>query len=208
MTSPKPGPTINGSSASGDTEKRGWWTIPNLLTLFRILLTLPFLYFVNEGRFGIALAVFFLASLTDFADGFLARRLKQQSSLGRFLDPLADKLLITAAFVVMAVRHAEFASIPVWLAIIVVGRDVLILLGALIVYSITKFKVFTPTLLGKINTFTELGLIVWFLVFHTTGRLVFLLPFMYAIVAVSVALSGTEYLILGANILRKRSHLS
>lgn len=208
MTSPKRSPTIDGSTASGDAEKRGWLTIPNLLTLFRILLTLPFLYFVNEGRFGIALAVFFLASLTDFADGFLARRLKQQSDLGRFLDPLADKLLITAAFVVMAVPHAEFASIPVWLAIVVVGRDVVIVFGALIVYSISKFKVFTPTLLGKINTFIELGLIVWFLVFHSTGRLVFLLPFMYAIVAISVALSGTEYLIRGANILTKRSHLS
>src|SRR6266404_897777 len=202
MTSAKRSPTIDGSSASGDAEKIGWWTVPNLLTLFRILLTLPFLYFVNEGRFGIALAVFFLASLTDFADGFLARRLKQQSSLGQFLDPLADKLLITAAFVVMAVPHAGFASIPVWLAIVVVGRDAVIVLGAVLVYSITKFSEFTPTLLGKINTFTELGLIVWFLVFHTTGRL------MFAIVAASVALSGTEYLIRGANILRKRTHLS
>ncbi|SRR6266404_2176807 len=208
MTSAKRSPTIDGSSASGDAEKIGWWTVPNLLTLFRILLTLPFLYFVNEGRFGIALAVFFLASLTDFADGFLARRLKQQSSLGQFLDPLADKLLITAAFVVMAVPHAGFASIPVWLAIVVVGRDAVIVLGAVLVYSITKFSEFTPTLLGKINTFTELGLIVWFLVFHTTGRLIFLLPLMYAIVAASVALSGTEYLIRGANILRKRTHLS
>lgn len=208
MTSAKRGPTIDASSASADAEKTGWWTVPNLLTLFRILLTVPFLYFVDEGRFGIALAVFFLASLTDFADGFLARRLKQQSSLGRFLDPLADKLLITAAFVVMAVPHAEFASIPVWLAIVVVGRDVVIVLGALLVYSITKFREFSPTLLGKINTFTELGLIVWFLVFHTTGRLIFLLPFMYAIVAASVALSGTEYLVRGANILRKRTHSS
>ena len=208
MTSAKRSPTIDGSSTGRDSEKAGWWTVPNLLTLFRILLTIPFLYFVNEGRFGIALAVFFLASLTDFADGFLARRLKQQSSLGRFLDPLADKLLITAAFVVMAVPHAEFASIPLWLAIVVVGRDVVIVLGALVVYSITKFKEFTPTLLGKINTFTELGLIVWFLVFHTTGRLIFLLPFLYVIVAASVALSGTEYLIRGANILRKQAHSS
>lgn len=117
-------------------------------------------------------------------------------------------MLITAAFVVMAVPHSEFASIPVWLAIVVVGRDVVIVLGAFVVYSITKFKEFPPTLLGKINTFIELGLIVWFLFFHTTGRLIFLLPFMYGIVAVSVALSGTEYLIRGANILRKRNHLS
>lgn len=187
-------------------ERTGPWTVPNLLTMFRIALTLPFLYLVNEGRFSIALAVFFLASLTDFADGFLARRLKQHSRLGRFLDPLADKLLITAAFVVMAVPHSQFASIPVWLAVAVVGRDVVIVLGSLLVYSLTRFREFKPTLLGKMNTFAELGLIVWFLVFHTTGRLIFLLPFLYAIVAASVVVSGTEYVILGASILRRRSH--
>jgi cardiolipin synthase len=189
-------------------EKTGPWTVPNLLTLFRIALTLPFLYLVNEGRFGIALAVFFLASLTDFADGFLARKLKQQSRLGRFLDPLADKLLISAAFVVMALPHSQFASIPVWLAVAVVGRDVVIVLGALLVYSLTRFREFKPTLLGKMNTFAELGLIVWFLIFHTTGRLIFLLPFLYAIVAASVVVSGTEYVIRGASILRRRSHAS
>ena len=201
-------PTIDRSTECSQAEKAGPWTVPNLLTIFRIALTLPFLYLINEGRFSIALAVFFLASVTDFADGFLARRLKQQSRLGRFLDPLADKLLISAAFVVMAVPHARFASIPVWLAVAVVGRDVAIVLGALIVYSLTKFKEFEPTLLGKLNTFAELGLIVWFLVFHTTGRLIFLLPFLYAIVVASVALSGTEYVIRGATILKRRVHAS
>ena len=208
MTSANGSPTIDRSTRSRDAEKAGLWTIPNLLTIFRIALTAPFLYLVNEGRFGIALAVFFLASLTDFADGFLARRLNQQSRLGRFLDPLADKLLISAAFVVMAVPHTQFASIPLWLAVVVVGRDVVIVLGALIVYSVTRFKEFRPTLLGKMNTFAELGLIVWFLVFHTTGRFIFLLPFLYAIVATSVALSGIDYLIRGANILRRQQKSS
>lgn len=208
MTSANPSPTIDPSKQSSDAEKAGLWTVPNLLTLFRIALTVPFLFLVNQGHFGIALGVFFLASLTDFADGFLARRLKQQSRLGRFLDPLADKLLISAAFVVMAIPHTQFASIPVWLAVVVVGRDALIVLGALVVFALTRFKEFAPTLLGKINTFTELGLIVWFLVFHTTGRLIFLLPFLYAIVAASVVLSGTEYLIRGANILRRRARVS
>src|SRR5258708_37243681 len=208
MTSANGSPTVDGLTQGSDAEKTGLWTVPNLLTLFRIALTVPFLYLVNEGRFSIALAVFFLASLTDFADGFLARRLKQRSRLGRFLDPLADKLLISAAFVVMAVPHTQFASIPVWLAVVVVARDVVIVLGALIVYSVTRFKEFSPTLLGKMNTFAELGLIVWFLVFHTTSRLIFLLPFLYAIVAASVAVSVTEYAIRGANILRRRARPS
>jgi cardiolipin synthase len=166
-------------------------------------LTLPFLYFVSRGKFGLALAVFFLASLTDFADGFVARRFGQQSRLGRFLDPLADKLLITTAFVVMAIPRAGFPSIPVWLAAAVVGRDLIIVLGSLVVYRLTKYKDFRPTLLGKVNTFAELGLIVWFLVFHTTGRFTYLLPYLYGIVIVCVILSGTEYAIQGVAILRR-----
>lgn len=184
------------------------WTAANLLTLVRIGLTFPFLYLVGEGRFGAALVVFFLASVTDFADGYIARRFQQQSRLGRILDPLADKLLITAAFVVMAIPHQGFPSIPVWLAGAVVGRDLLIALGSLAVYWITKFKDFNPTLLGKLTTFAELGLIVWFLVFHTTGILIFLLPFLYAIVVVAVVLSGTEYAIRGFRILKSSPQIS
>jgi len=163
----------------------------------------PFLYLVGEGRFGLALLVFLLASLTDFADGYVARKYKQQSRLGRFLDPLADKLLTTAAFVVMAVPHPGFPSIPVWLAAIVVGRDVIIVVGSFMVYRLTGFKEFKPTFLGKINTFVELGLIVWFLVFHTTGRFIFMLPALYAIVTASVITSGTEYMIQGVRIVRR-----
>jgi len=177
------------------------WTIPNILTVFRILLTVPFLYLVHEGRFGYALLVFFSASLTDFIDGYIARTFKQHSQLGRFLDPLADKVLTTAAFVVMAIPHSGFPSIPVWMAVAVVGRDLIIVLGALAVYLFTTFRDFKPTLLGKINTLFELGLIVWFLVFHTTGKLIFLLPYLYALVAASIVLSGLEYLIKGVTVI-------
>jgi cardiolipin synthase (CMP-forming) len=148
------------------------------------------------------LGVFFLASLTDFADGYIARRYQQHSRLGRFLDPLADKLLTTAAFVVMAIPHKDFPLIPIWLAAAVVGRDLTIVLGSFVVYRLTKFKDFRPTLLGKINTFVELGLIVWFLVFHTTGKLTFLLPYMYGIVLASIIVSGAEYIVRGVEILR------
>jgi cardiolipin synthase (CMP-forming) len=190
---------MNGNTVDRD----GPWTLANLLTGLRIVLTIPFLFLVGEGRFGLALAVFFFASLTDFADGYVARRYRQQSRLGRFLDPLADKLLTTTAFVVMAIPHADFASIPLWLAAVVVGRDVLIALGSLLVYRITGFREFKPTFLGKVNTFVELGLIVWFLVFHTTGRLIFLLPIMYVVVLISVLVSGAEYMVQGLRILRK-----
>lgn len=184
------------------------WTSANILTAFRIVLTLPFLYLVKQGRFGAALLVFFIASLTDFFDGFVARKFNQQSPLGRFLDPLADKLLTTATYIVMAIPHEGFPSIPVWLAVAVVGRDIIILIGSLLVYLVTRFKGFKPTLLGKVNTFVELGLIVWFLVFNTTGEFTYLLSGMYAVVVVSILGSGLEYVIHGGlTMLEHRRHL-
>jgi cardiolipin synthase len=109
----------------------------------------PFLYLIGEGRFGLALGVFFFASLTDFADGYIARRYQQQSSLGRFLDPLADKLLTTAAFVVLSIPHEGFPTIPVWLAAGVIGRDLIIVLGSLVVYQITSSKTSNRPCWGK-----------------------------------------------------------
>ncbi|MFY9607802.1 MAG: CDP-alcohol phosphatidyltransferase family protein [Blastocatellia bacterium] len=184
------------------------WTPANILTAFRIVLTLPFLYLVNQGRFGTALLIFFIASLTDFFDGFVARKFNQQSPLGRFLDPLADKLLTTATYIVMAIPHEGFPSIPVWLAVAVVGRDIVILIGSLLVYLVTRFKGFEPTLLGKVNTFVELGLIVWFLVFNTTGEFVYLLPGMYAVVMVSILGSGLEYVIQGGLVIAQHQRPS
>lgn len=184
------------------------WTPANILTVFRIVLTLPFLYLVKQGRFGWALLVFFIASLTDFFDGYVARKFNQQSPLGRFLDPLADKLLTTATYIVMAIPHEGFPSVPLWLAVAVVGRDIVILAGSVLVYLVTRYKGFKPTLLGKVNTFVELGLIVWFLVFHTTGEFIYLLPGMYAVVIISIIGSGLEYIGQGALLLmiaRKKS---
>jgi len=201
-----PGSVTERPSPQGaESQGSSMWTIANLLTLFRIALTLPFLYLISRGRFGFALLVFFIASATDFADGYVARKFNQQSSLGRILDPLADKLLTTASFIVMVLPHEGFPSIPVWLAVSVVARDLIILLGSLAVYLATRFKEFKPTLLGKVNTFLELGLIVVFLAFHTTGQLIFLLPLCYAIVITSVVLSGIEYVIQGIAIMIGRS---
>jgi cardiolipin synthase len=179
------------------------FTFANLLTFFRILLIAPFLVYIYQGRFGAALLVFFIASLTDFFDGYVARKFNQQSKLGRTLDPAADKILTTASFIVMALPHPNFPSIPVWLAIVVVGRDVVILLGSWIIYRLTKFKDFKPTTSGKVNTFLELGLIVWFLWFHWMGRFTMILPLCYLIVLGSVIVSAASYVQLGVKVLRE-----
>jgi CDP-diacylglycerol--glycerol-3-phosphate 3-phosphatidyltransferase len=176
----------------------------NLLTIFRILLIAPFLYLINQGQFGAALLIFFIASLTDFFDGYVARKFNQQSKLGQTLDPLADKILTTASFIVMALPRSNFPSIPVWLAVAVIGRDVIILLGSWLVFTLTKFKDFKPTTSGKINTFLELGLIVWFLWFHWMGRFTAILPLCYLIVLGSVLVSGASYFLQGIHIIKHR----
>jgi cardiolipin synthase len=177
-------------------------TIATALTCLRIALTFPFLYLIGLGRFDFALVVFFFAGVTDFLDGYIARKLNQQSRLGQMLDPLADKFLIASAFVVMALPHSGFPSIPIWLAVLVIGRDILILIGAGVVFLMTRFSEFRPTWFGKTNTLVELGVIGTFLLFHTTGLLIFMLPSFYAILVVCVLISGVEYVMQGLRILR------
>src|SRR6185295_1199555 len=183
-------------------------TIATALTCLRIALTFPFLYLIGLGRFDIALVVFFFAGVTDFLDGYIARRFNQQSRLGQILDPLADKFLIASAFVVMALPHSGFPSIPVSLAVLVIGRDVLILIGAGAVFLVTRFSEFKPTWFGKTNTLVELGVIGTFLLFHTTGLFTFMLPTFYGILVVSVIISGAEYVMAGIRILRRQRHES
>ncbi|HEV8484978.1 MAG TPA: CDP-alcohol phosphatidyltransferase family protein [Blastocatellia bacterium] len=191
-------------SSSGVTQevKASVWTTANLLTAARIVLIIPFLYLINQGRLGLALIVFFAAGITDFFDGYVARHFNQQSELGRFLDPMADKLLTTASFVVLALAHESFPSIPVWLAAAVVGRDLLILLGSLVVYLATRFTAFKPTMLGRVNTTVEFCFIFTFLVLHTAGVLTYLMPPCYWIVLASVVLSGADYVVEGVKIVR------
>ncbi|MEN3333571.1 MAG: hypothetical protein V7641_2936 [Blastocatellia bacterium] len=183
------------------------WTVANMLTLLRIALLAPFLYWVKEGRFGLAVIIFFIAGITDFFDGYVARRFNQQSAFGRFLDPAADKLLTTASYIVMGLPRAGFEPIPLWLVAAVIGRDLFILLGSLMVYLLTRYKGFKPTMLGKVNTFLEIGLIFWFIIFNHFKLITlmkFLLPIMYGLVITSVIASAIEYVWMGARILRRR----
>src|SRR5262245_39575426 len=177
----------------------------NLLMFLRICLIFPFLVMIDSGKYGMALGIFFLASLTDFADGYVARNFGQQTRLGRLLDPLADKALITSAYVAMAISHKGLPSIPVWLAGAVVARDVLILAGSALVYLMTTFRDFKPTWISKVNTSVELGLILYFLSANA-GELLSplrsLLPVFYGVVLTAVIASGVDYGIRGLLILR------
>ena len=128
-------------------------TIPNLITSIRIILTPIFVIYLINERFLSALIVFVLAGLSDSADGLIARLFSQKSRLGTFLDPLADKILLIAAFVTLAVIN----RIPPWLSVIVISRDVLILLGALILFLNDSDLTIKPSILSKMTTCLQLA---------------------------------------------------
>jgi len=126
--------------------------IPNVLTILRILLVPLFVYMLVYGHSGWALGVFVAAGFTDALDGAIARMWNQQSTLGRYLDPLADKVLLTSAFIALAVMN----WIPFWVLLIVVSRDIILLLGTVVMHLTQGEYDISPSLLGKATTFLQL----------------------------------------------------
>ena len=128
-------------------------TAPNLLTLMRICLA-PFLVAaILERHFALSFGLFVAAGLTDALDGLLARYLKQRSMLGEYLDPVADKLLLSTLFLVLT----HMGLIPMRVTVLVFGRDVGILVVAAILYAATGRRDFGPSLIGKANTLAQVA---------------------------------------------------
>lgn len=126
--------------------------LPNWLTLLRIVLIPVFVTLLLYRRPGLALAVFTLAAVTDLLDGYVARRQGRQSRLGAFLDPMADKLLLTASFVTLTYLRV----LPVWITIVVISRDVILVVGALLIHVVGGRIHPRPTRAGKLATFFQI----------------------------------------------------
>src|ERR1700739_3706115 len=136
---------------SPTTHRNPLCTAPNLLTVLRICLA-PFLVMaVLEGHFAAGLALFIAAGLTDALDGLLARMLKQRTALGQYLDPIADKLLLSTLFLVLMYK----GLMPTTVTILVFGRDVGILLVAAVLYAVAGRREFGPSIFGKANTLAQ-----------------------------------------------------
>lgn len=128
-------------------------TIPNIITLLRIFLIPVFVTSLVYRRFDLGLYVFIIAAITDCLDGLIARAKNQKSSLGAFLDPLADKLLLITAFLSLTI----LGHVPKWLPIIIISRDIIIVIGWLALYIQTGSTRVQPSLAGKLsNTFQML----------------------------------------------------
>ena len=129
--------------------------LPNALTLIRILLIPLFLYEVLKGQFTFAAAVYLAAAFTDALDGAIARMFQMQTALGAFLDPVADKLLVTTSYLSLAFLKL----IPLWLVITVISRDVIIVAGSMAVYFLKESLEIRPHPVSKITTFFQIATI-------------------------------------------------
>src|SRR5229473_6568363 len=175
-------------------------TVPNVLTVFRMVLIPIFVSLLFYQKFVWALAVFVIAGITDGLDGLLARRFDQQSQLGTILDPIADKLMLVAAFVVLSMRGVfpqplpKHLPVPFWVTVVVISRDVFIIVGAAAINIMTGFRGFRPSWLGKLNTTVQIGGITAIMfaasVPYYTG---YYLPTIYTSVFTLAVLSGVHY---------------
>lgn len=145
-------------------------TPANQLTLLRMLLIPAFVILVAYGYLGWALAVFATAGITDGLDGLIARRSGQKTSLGAWLDPMADKLLLVSTFVVLTLPGLGLANrLPIWLTVLIISRDVVIVLTVAIVNLAIGPRTFRPSIFGKIATATYIVTAVVAMLFNYLG---------------------------------------
>ena len=167
------------------------WTVPNQITFLRLGFLPIFLMLIAYDRYRWALLVLVVSGLSDGFDGLLARSLNQRSALGAYLDPIADKLLLSSSFVLLAFKK----QLAWWLTILVFSRDVLILIVAVVILLTSGYRPFPPSIYGKLTTAAEIVL-VFFVVLgaaypdHPMGVLVRFL--IYAVTVLSIV-SGFHY---------------
>lgn len=164
--------------------------IPNLLTFVRVLLVPIFVYYSTRNRFVLAFLIFVIAAISDFFDGYLARKLGVVSKFGATLDPVADKILINSAYCTLTVLN----FIPIEVTIVIMLRDILIVLTILLC-MIRKIQVqMCPSWASKINTTVQLvyvGMVLIFLIYHVKVQC--LLDILAMVVVGSTLYSGVEY---------------
>ena len=167
------------------------WTVPNQITLLRLGFLPFFLILISYDHYRWALLVQVLAGLSDGIDGLLARSLNQRSSLGAYLDPIADKLLLSSSFVILAFKQ----KLAWWLTILILSRDILILTVAAVIILISGYRPFPPSILGKMATALQIVL-VFLIVFeaaYPSPHLAIFNRFLIYAVAVVTVVSGFHY---------------
>jgi len=177
-----------------DRSASPWRHLPNALTSLRMLMVVPLAWLIRDGRYDAALLVAAAAGLSDALDGWFAKRFDWQSWLGGILDPIADKLMLVGCFVSLGLIGAH----PDWLTWLVVGRDVVIVAGAVIYHNFVGRISAQPTLLSKITTCIQIAYVLaqllalssWFAVPHAV------LAGMLWLTATATLVSGVQYVVI------------
>jgi cardiolipin synthase len=180
------------------------FTAPNQLTLLRMVFVPFIVIHLVDGHYLWALALFVVAGFSDGLDGLLARRLHQQTLLGQYLDPIADKLLLSTLFLVLSILH----KIPWKFTVVVFSRDISILAASAVLFAIAGLRDFRPSIFGKANTFSQIGALFFVLLFEVKpvlwiwiARRVFLrATFFFTII------SALHYVVLVQRRLREHTH--
>ena len=165
--------------------------LPNALSLARLLSVPIIVWLLLVGAYTPAFIVFVLAGLSDTVDGYLAKQFDMHTEIGRYLDPIADKTLLVSIYITLG--HQEV--LPVWLVILVVSRDLLIVGGALLAYTVSQPRRPTPLFISKINTVLQIGLAATVLgnIAFSVGAESVIIVLVYA-VAASTVMSGALYI--------------
>lgn len=180
------------------------FTAPNQLTLLRMIFVPFIVIHLVDGHYRWALVVFVIAGFSDGLDGLLARRLHQQTLLGQYLDPIADKLLLSTVFLVLSILH----KIPWKYTVVVFSRDISILAASAVLFAIAGLRNFRPSIFGKANTVSQIAAVFFVLLLQIQpvrwvwiARTVFLrATFLFTIV------SALHYVILVQQRLREHQH--
>ena len=164
--------------------------IPNMISIFRIILVIPVVYYLLQHKYSLAFIIFLVACVSDYIDGYIARRYQWESQLGGWLDPIGDKILLNSVYLVL---WSMDLIIPDWLLFCIIGRDIMIVGGVLYYYYRIEKITAHPTLISKINTLMQLVLV-----------LLILIKLSYPTFAASVAddiINATMYIVVGLTLM-------
>jgi len=168
---------------------------PNVLSIIRIILTVPIVIALLKEQYILTLLLFLVAGITDALDGWIAKQFSFQSRLGSILDPMADKILLTCSFIALY----WVGIMPLWLLMIIFVRDVIIVAGALGYFlgEISRDSdLLEPSLISKFNTVLQIALVLFLLLIQIYTELNSLREMVFIVVATSTGLSGADYILL------------
>jgi cardiolipin synthase len=175
--------------------------VPNLLSLFRILITFFFILAVYHDRLDYALYLFVLQGVTDLLDGFIARVMSKKTNLGAYLDPIADKTMLVGAFVMLSIK----GIVPVWLPALIVLKDLVVAVGFFLLYRLGRTIKPVPTIFGKITTTLQILAVLYILLINifSWSNMRFYSDAFIFVTAFFTVLTGCHYVYVGIQMLHE-----